>query len=227
MDPTPPTPSPADQPAPAPQPAPAATPPRRLRKRVLIPLIVVGIFGLLLLGAYVRGTWADTTPKDPTSSADGVVCHLYRTPDGHTPVRCAVLLDHPIDRVWKVVTDYDHYGEIFPTLATVPVKVLRVDVGGYHLSGVAHSVLGDWPFNIHINHKVTPEQRVASWNDTAGDVRLNRGSWTLTPKGPGKTLLVYSLEVEIKGYPNFLVRNVLLSRQPGVMGAVVERLKGS
>jgi uncharacterized membrane protein len=220
---TPPTPPAAQPPAPAPpRPAPA----RRLRKRLLFPLILLGLAGAALLWAYVRGTWADTVPHDPKSSAEGVVCQLYRTPEGHTPVRCAAVIDRPLDDVWKVVTDYEHYGDIFPTLRSAPVAVARDPDGRYHLSGVASSVLGDWPFDIHIRHTDSPEKKAASWDGGSGDVRLNRGSFVLTPLGADRTLLVYSLEVEIASYPNFLVRNLLLSRQPGVMKALIERLKG-
>jgi uncharacterized membrane protein len=209
-------------------PASPPTPPRkRLGKRTRVLLVILAVFALLLVGAYIRGTWADTTPRDPASPADGVVCHLYRTPDGHTPVRCAVLLDHPIDKVWKVITDYDRYGEIFPTLRSAPVKVTRGGAERVHLSGLASSVFGDWPFDIHITHEESPQNRIASWHDRGADVLVNRGSWKLTPKGEGRTLLVYSLEVEIKGYPNFLVRNILLGRQPGVVQAVIDRLKAS
>jgi len=220
---TPPTPPAAQPPAPA---SPSPPPSRRLRKRFLFPLILLGLVGAALLWAYVRGTWADTVPHDPKSSAEGVVCQLYRTPEGHTPVRCAAVIDRSLGEVWKVVTDYDHYGDIFPTLRSAPVVVVRDDAGHYHLSGVASSVLGDWPFDIRIRHEESPEKKSASWDNAAGDVRLNRGSFVLTPLGADRTLLVYSLEVEIASYPNFLVRNVLLSRQPGVMKGLIERLKG-
>src|SRR5262249_42961400 len=103
--------------------SPPTTPRKRLGKRTRVLLVLLAVVAPLLAGAYVPGTWADTTLRDPGSPADGVVCHLYRTPDGHTPVRCAVLLDYPIDKVWKVITDYDRYGEIFPTLRSAPVKV--------------------------------------------------------------------------------------------------------
>jgi hypothetical protein len=217
--------TPASPGQPATTPAPAAAP-RRLKKRWLICGSLLAIFAVLLVWAYVRGTWADTTPRDPASAADGVVCHLYRTPEGHTPTRCAVVLEYPVDQVWKVVTDYAHYHEIFPTLSSTPVKVVVDPDGRHHLTGVAGSVLGDWPFEVRIAEEKLPAKYAASWKESGGDVLLNRGSWVLTPKDGGKTLLVYSLEVELRKYPTFLVRNILISRQPGVVEAVIKRLKG-
>src|SRR5262245_17386922 len=109
--PSPPQPTQPAQPAPA---APAAPARRRLKKRWLIPGVILGALLVLLVWAFIRGTWADTTPRDPASPADGIITQLIKTPEGHKPVRCAVLLDHPLDEVWKAVTDYEHYGEIFP-----------------------------------------------------------------------------------------------------------------
>ena len=57
-------------------------------------------------------------------------------------------------------------------------------------------------------------------------MRVNRGSWVLTPLDGNRTLLVYSLEVKIASYPDFLINNILLSRQPGVLRAVIARLQG-
>src|SRR5437764_435269 len=53
----------------------------------------------------------------------------------------------------------------------------------------------------------------------------DRGSWTVTPAGPGRTLLVYALEAEITPFPNFVVRNVQLSREKEVIGAVADWLR--
>lgn len=199
---------------------------RRLRKRVVIPLALVGLLGLFVLWAYVRGTWGDTETRDPQSSDEGVVVQLLRTPEGRMPVRCAAVVDQPIDKVWAAMTDYDHYGEIFPTLGSAPVTVTRGEGGAVKLRGVASSWLGDWPFDIGVHQWETNRMRVVWWHEKdSGEVLLNRGSFAARPLGEGKTLLLYSLEVELSGYPNFLVRNVLLSRQPGVLRALVERAK--
>jgi uncharacterized membrane protein len=226
--------APAQEPPASEQPAasePAAAPPRRIKKRFLIPAILLGIFALFLLGAYIRGTWADAEPRDPKTAEDGIICHIYQTPEGHKPVRCSVLLDRPIDKVWKVLTDYDNWSEVFPTLHAEPIKVTPqagprdgVRPSSYHLAGTASSVLGSWPFGISVEQTQTAQKRVISWSERpGGDVLLNRGSFTLIPR-EGKTLLVYSLEVELARYPNFVVRNVLLNRQPGVVRALMEHL---
>jgi hypothetical protein len=204
--------------------SPPATPPRRhLRKRLLIPLALAVVLAVVLVAAVVRGTWADTTPKNPATAADGIVTQLYQAPDGHKQVRCAVILDYPAEEVWATVTDYDHYAAIFPTLESVRAEPAAD--GGHHLTGTARSVLGNWPFDVVFrNDEDAGKKYVASWDGGSGAVRVLRGSWTVTPAGPGQTLLVFTSEAEVAGYPNWAVRNVLLSRQPRVVAAVGAQL---
>src|SRR5262245_48415515 len=126
-------------------------PARRWRKRVVIPC-AIGLGLALFLGwAFVRGTWADNVPKDPATPADGVVCHLYQPPGGPKQVRCALVLDYPAEEVWKVVTDYERFGEIFPTLKSV--EATRRPDGRCRLKGVATSWAGDRSFDILIRQE--------------------------------------------------------------------------
>jgi uncharacterized protein YndB with AHSA1/START domain len=203
---------------------PAGTPPaRRVKKRLLIPAAVLGVLAVLVLWAYVRGTWADREPRNPLSSAEGVLTQLYLAPEGRKQVRCAVILDYPPRKVWEVITDYEHFAEIFPTVSRA--EVTREPDGRYHWVGTVTSPVGGYPIDIHIRHEERPGQFEASWDGPTGSVTVNRGSWTVTPMGQGRTLLVYSLEAEIAPFPNFVVRNVQLSREMEVVGAVADWLR--
>jgi uncharacterized protein YndB with AHSA1/START domain len=205
--------------------SPPATPPgRHLRKRILVPVALAVVLVFVLVAAVVRGTWADTTPKNPATAAEGIVTQLYQTPDGHTQIRCAVILDYPAEEVWTTVTDYDHYAAIFPTLESARAEPTAD--GGHHLTGTARSVLGNWPFDAVFRNDEEPGKKyVASWDGGSGAVRVLRGNWTVTPTEPGQTLLVFTSEAELAGYPDWVVRNVLLSRQPRVASAVGEQLR--
>jgi uncharacterized membrane protein len=198
---------------------------RRLKKRIWIPALLLVIVILALLGAWVRGTWADTEAINPSSSAEGIITQLYQMPDGAKQVRCAVLLDRPMRDVWTVLTDYDRFAEIFPTLTSAHGKPDAANPDQYHLTGELSSPVGTWTFSSVITHEESPEKFVAHWDSTSGPITRNRGSWTLTPAGEGKTLLVYTLEVEVRRWPTFLVRNVLLSRQRTVVESVVRQLR--
>src|SRR5262245_57605221 len=88
--------------------------PRHLTKRQALVVIVLALMVFLVLGLVVRGTWADKRPEVPMSSADGIRTQLLQTADGRKHVRVATVVDFPMEEVWKVVTDYEHFPEIFP-----------------------------------------------------------------------------------------------------------------
>jgi hypothetical protein len=191
---------------------------------VVIPLVLL----LLVVGAvavlFVRGTWADATPRNPASPADGAVAQLYQPPREHKRVRAAILLPFSRETVWKVVTDYGHYGDFLPYLADV--KAEPVGEGVWHMTGQAKSALqGYWDFAIDIHEEKTGDRWVALWDQPGGQVEVNRGSWTVTLAGNGQTLLVLELEAEVRHYPTFFLRNFFLHRLKQVLRAVDRRLK--
>jgi hypothetical protein len=199
--------------------APGPEPERRFKKRITIP---AALLTLLIAWLVIRGTWADTTPRNPSSSAEGAVTQLFQGPQG-PQIRSALVIDYPIGEVWAVVTDYDRFAEIFPHVCHTTIS--RDGDGRYHLSGsAAESWFGEWPFDVHIAHHETPQKCTAEWDDPYQDLRVNRGSWTLTPLGADRTLAVYTLEAEVGSFPNFIVRNALLLRVDGVPAAVAREV---
>jgi uncharacterized protein YndB with AHSA1/START domain len=193
-----------------------------LRKRILVPAAFLGL-ALLVLGAlWVRGTVASTSERNPASPSDGVLTQLFLAADGRKVVRCAALLDHPPARVWKAVTDYADFERIFPTVSAVTTGV-EAD-GRHRFACQVSSILGTWPVDIRIRHEEAVGKLVASWDEPTGDVAVNRGNWTLVPAPADRTLVVYTLDVEVRPFPAFLVRAVLLSRQKTVLEALASHL---
>jgi hypothetical protein len=205
-------------PAPVP-PAPATR--RRVKKRVLIPLILLGIVLLAFVWLYIRGTWADTEVRDPKTTAEGPVTQLYYAPPAGTSVRCAVLVDAAPHEVWAVVTDYDKHSDFLPYVSEMASAKNGANVS---LVGRAHSSLwGDWDIKVLVTHREEPDKGefAAFWDEPADDeTRVNRGGWQVSGKGDGKTLIVYNLQLEVSRYPDFLVRNILLDRVPKVVAGM-------
>src|SRR5436309_1487008 len=92
-------------------------PPRHIRIRIGIPAVLIGVVMALLLWGIIRGNWTDPESRDPSSAADGVVTQLLRTAEGRKLIRAAVIVRATPDRVWKVVTDYDHFADVFPNIS--------------------------------------------------------------------------------------------------------------
>src|SRR5437870_6747349 len=113
--------------------SPTQPPPKRIKKRIVIPTVFIGVVTALLVWATVRGNWTDPQPRNPSSAADGVVTQLLRTPEGRKEIHAAVIVSAAPERVWKVVTDYDHFSDIFPNIGTS--KGVRDPDGRWHLMG--------------------------------------------------------------------------------------------
>jgi uncharacterized membrane protein len=201
---------------------PSPSPPRRVRKRIVLPAVAIAVLILLFGGIWLRGTVASAEEKNPASSTEGVLTQLYLARDGRKVVRCAVVLDRPMEEVWKAVSDYDNFERIFPTIEEVRTNV-EPD-GRHRLQCNVTSILGTWPIDVRIRHESSPERRTASWDEPTGNVIVNRGSWTLSPADQGKTLVIYTLDVEVRPFPDALVRAVLLSRQKTVVEALARHL---
>ena len=204
---------------------PSADPqPRRVKNRLYIPLILLVLLLAFAVGFYVRGTWADKEEKNPTTPADGAVTQLLEKKNDNVVVRCAILVDAPPKDVWAVVSGYDRHGEFLPYVSAV--KATQQPDGRFQIDGVTHSrIWGDWPFQSITMHKESPDddEYAAEWSEeNVGEFKVNRGGWSIKPAGPTKkqTLLVFTLQVDLKNYPNFIVRNIIMDRVHFVLNAM-------
>jgi len=189
--------------------------------------------GLLLLAVvafgffYIRGTWADDEVHFPKKVSDGPVSQIFRRDAEHKDNVCAVVLPYPPEKVWAVVTDYSHYSDFLPYIKNVEA-VKKDDL--WNMKGQAEIPLaGDLPFeiNIHESKRDLSSGWSASWDEkpTTGQIEINRGSWMLFDNGPNETLLVVTLEAQVRPTPTFLLRNYFLHRLKMVVKAVEKRLK--
>ncbi len=208
------------------QAAPAPTADAPLRIRTIVLWSIMAALVLTFIWLWIRGSWTDTQERDPSTVADGVLTQLYRDPDGRTVVRSSAILAAPPDRVWGVITDYAHFPEIFHSglWKMMGNQATHEADGRWHMTGRVETALGTYPVDILLEHEETPQKCVASWDESTSDFMVNRGWWRLTPSGEGKSLLVFALEVKVEPYPRFLVHNVLLSQNDGVIETVRRRL---
>lgn len=203
---------------------PASPKPRRARRRVYLPLILLGVLLLAAIGFGVRGTWVDASLKNPATLAEGTVTQLYRQPDGNVVVRCSVVVDAPPSEVWAVVSGYEKHKEFLPYVSKV--EATRQADGQLRIEGIAHSrIWGDWPFESTVVESKSPEmgEYSALWDEAkTGPFSVNRGGWTLAPNGANtnQTLLTFTLQVELNDYPNFIVRNIVMDRLHSILKAM-------
>jgi uncharacterized protein YndB with AHSA1/START domain len=196
-------------------------PPTRLKKRVVIPTVFIGVVVGLLIWGIVRGNWTDAHPSNPSSASDGVVTQLLRNSEGRIQIRAAMVVKVPPENVWKVVTDYDHFADVFPNISTS--KGIREPDGRWHLTGEVRSIVGRWPMDLHVQHEESASKFVASWDEPHATWKVNRGSWVVAPHGNRESLLEYNLELKVSPFPDFVVRAVLLEQLRPVMKVVANR----
>jgi len=179
---------------------------------LLLPLAILA--GHVAWGV-VRGTWSESVARNPASAREGVITQLYKNDEGNKQIRCARVIDRPIADVWGVITDYDRYYDIFPTL--LPMETIRNDDGTYKPFGLIKQCLaGCWTCELHGHETIGPDARVVSWNQPCCAVTINRGNWRLEALDCDRTLLVYTLEAEFGSTPSFVVRSMLMAR-PGLL----------
>ena len=196
--------------------------PRRIRKRIVIPTVFIGVVVALLLWGIIRGNSTDSQPRNPSSAANGVVTQLVRTSEGRKQIRAALIVSAPPERVWKVLTNYDGFSDVFPNIGAS--KGVRDPDGRWHVTGEIRSIVGRWPMDVHVRHEESAARFVASWDEPHGAWKVNRGSWVVTQHRGGETLLEYNLELKISPFPDFVVRAVLLDQLKPVMRAVASRV---
>ncbi len=204
------------------QPAPNGQRPQRVKKRIAIPTVFVLLLVVVAILVWIRGTWADAAPKYPKRSDEGIVTQLLQIDGNHKQVHCAVVVDRPLRDVWKAITDYDHFPQIFRHVSRA--EATPQPDGGVQLEGAVSTIAGVWDFSARLKHEETPDACQVSWDDASGDLRVNRGSWTLQRLDDRRTLIVYALEIELQRYPSFLIRTALLAGTPDVVRSLQDWL---
>jgi hypothetical protein len=194
---------------------------RRRRRWVMIgaALVTTLLIALPAVGLYVRGTRAGE-PVDPTTIEQGARCGLVRRGEA-VPVRCAMIVDAPPDRVWAIIADYRRFADLFKS-RTWRLEFERVEpegADGFHVVGAVRSVLGTWPIDVQMRHAQRDGVRTASW-DASDGWDVNRGGWSVGPAAGGRTLLAYELEVRTRRSPRFLINDVLLDQLPHMLRTV-------
>ncbi len=104
-----------------------------------------------------------------------------------------VELDHPIDAVWEVVSDFDHAAEWQGTIGEI--EVLERDAAG---RGTRVTTSIDAKVKVlRSTAAVTyAEPTRVAWRQERGDLSALEGSWTLEDLGGGRTRATYALQID-------------------------------
>lgn len=186
-----------------------------------------GIFAAALIAFAARASIADREVKNPKTPDDGIVCQILA--DGaRKPVRCAVVLDAPPDRVTALIRDYRGYPQLFGGRGW-HMDVDRADVEGdgrVHFVGRVRTRVASWPIDLRITHEDKGTTHENRWDETTPE-GISRGHWRVEPTEGGRTLLAYQLDLDAGRTPGFLTREFLFVELRSPLRRIRRRVSGS
>lgn len=100
-------------------------------------------------------------------------------------------IDAPVETVWKVMADFEHYGDFFPDTAAVVEKreknevVLRQTVKRFNV------LFFDFEFDL-TDRYLLEEPRRMSWNTIGGTYKDSKGEFVLVPYDNGKKTFAFA-----------------------------------
>ena len=105
------------------------------------------------------------------------------------------IFDVPADKFYKAIIDYKSYPQFVDGVESVEIKNESADGATVTMN---LNLIKKISYTIKLNH--TPNQEV-NWSLVSGDMmKINNGKWTLKDLGQARTEVIYSLEVEFKGF---------------------------
>jgi hypothetical protein len=177
----------------------------------------------MLTWCVVVGLCPDIIRRNPATPAEGIVCQVYQPPGEPAQARGAVVVPFPLEEVWAVVTDYEHYGDV---CSSIHGAAVTYDPGGpTMLTGQGDTLLrGRMPFRVQMDYERRLDRWTVTWTGDGGKVD-NRGRWVLTPTERAESLVELEQDVCVDGIQPVFIRTFLMPRMRQSLALLCERLE--
>ena len=178
---------------------------------------------------------ADATPNLSAEhrarlDAGGVVV-VPKTPTGDSGVAALGygVVDAPVNRVWPVVRDCQHFHKFMPRTAQSEVRDRKGNAMKCYFKLDMPFPFSDMWSLVNTHFKETAGGGfIRHWSLIEGTYSRNDGSWAAYPWGADqtKTLLVYTIDVNPKvAVPDFIIRKAQTGTLPDVFDAIRKRVR--
>ncbi len=150
-------------------------------------------------------------------------------------VKAEVVIPAPVERVWAVLGDVDHYVEFMPYVIETK-KFGETASGHYEYQRIDPPIVEMRDYCVKVTLMADKETRIyeRKWvhaNDKAPAkredsvrVEINKGSWSLEPTSDGKTRITYYLFTDPGGsIPAWVANKANTTSLPDLMNAVKNR----
>ncbi len=131
----------------------------------------------------------------------------------------AILIEAPIEKVFRIITDYEKYPEFLPE-----VKKIQISARSGNQVEVQHEVAMIKTVRYTLRLTEDKPSRV-SWSLVKGELmRQNQGSWLLEAQGDGRTQATYSIEMTFGPLvPRAIVNALVETSLPKMLSAFKAR----
>ncbi len=130
-----------------------------------------------------------------------------------------VVIDAPIEKVFQIISDYDHYAEFLSEVKRIHTSDRKGNEVKVHYE---IEVMKTIKYTLKMHEQ--PPKRV-DWSFVEGEfMKDNHGSWQLEPAGEGKTKATYSIEMKLGALvPNSIVKALVENSLPKMLEAFKKR----
>ncbi|PIQ26257.1 hypothetical protein COW36_15300 [bacterium (Candidatus Blackallbacteria) CG17_big_fil_post_rev_8_21_14_2_50_48_46] len=182
-------------------------------RNILKRTVLLGLaFGVLGMGLNLTAPPAQSTSK--------IDVRLLDQGDGRPKtVKAVGLINVPIAKVWKALTNYADYQKFMPKIASSKLEARKGNLAQATLMlDVPWPFTGTWYTNKYVE---TPSVHSIRWSMLKGSIKHNEGSWQLKAQGKA-TYATYTVTADlgVPVIPKWMYGEVTKSTIPSIFEAV-------
>ena len=134
--------------------------------------------------------------QDGLSSAAEVEISTEKFPARERRIQASVFIPQPVDKVWSILTDYEHLSDFIPSLSSS--KLLQNSEGLIRLEQIGTQCFLKVKFCARVVLDMTENfPHEIGFSMQEGDFKMFKGAWQLTPSEDQQgTFLSYNLDVK-------------------------------
>lgn len=131
----------------------------------------------------------------------------------------SIVIDAPVEKVWKAISDYDSYAQFLPEVKKIHTSGRKGNEVQVHYEVEVIKTI-----KYTLKMKEEPPKKV-TWSFVEGEfMKDNQGSWELEPAGEGKTKATYSIDMRLGALvPGSIVKALVETNLPKMLEAFKKR----
>jgi ribosome-associated toxin RatA of RatAB toxin-antitoxin module len=195
----------------------------------VVALVMLGVTGTVLSArqAPCSLNFPDVSGKIVAHEKDYIIRMIGSGPSAAKTVQARFYVRADRQSCWRVITDYDHYPEFMPQIASAKrvANPNGLDTYAFTLKVAVFTV----SYTLEMKGLQPVGPWTLSWNYVKGDLKSTSGSWEIfeCPETPGVVLVSYNVQVDVGALvPAFVSNHLTTGSIPKLIEAVRLRAEG-